>query len=189
MLPERRDTSEPITQTSTFTNLRFTNYSARYPGQSKPSLKNLNFEIKSGSLLGVIGKSLNSIYMQGLCSKVVRYSARFSSDFRQGPLGSGKSTLVNVLLDETEDFCGTKLVSKNISIAPQEAWIFEGSIRENILIGAKYDEIFYKQVLEAVCLIPDLNNFPHGDKTHLGYKEWIKKGYKDVGDNVMLLTL
>ena len=78
---------------------------------------------------------------------------------------------MNVFLDETEDFSGTKQLSKKISIAPQEAWIFEGSVKENILVGANYDEMFYKQVIEAVCLIPDLNNFPNGDKTHIGYKE------------------
>ena len=92
-------------------------------------------------------------------------------NFCQGPVGSGKSTLLNVFLDETEDYLGTKLLPKKISIAPQEAWIFEGSIKENILVGANFDEMFYKQVIEAVCLIPDLNNFPNGDKTHLGYKE------------------
>ena len=75
-----------------------------------------------------------------------------------------------MFLDETEDFSGTKQLSKKISIAPQEAWIFEGSIRENILIGAEYDEKLYHEVTEAACLIPDFNIFPNGDETLVGYK-------------------
>ena len=112
--------------------------------------------------------------MQGPWSKATTFMA-VVLNFCQGPVGSGKSTLLNVFLDETEDYLGTKLLPKKISIAPQEAWIFEGSIKENILLGANFDDMFYNQVIEAVCLIPDLNNFPNGDKTHIGYKEWISK--------------
>ena len=65
MMPERQVAFKPISQKSIFTSARFVNYAARYPGQSKPSLKKLNFEIKYGSLLGVIGKNFNSVNMQG----------------------------------------------------------------------------------------------------------------------------
>ena len=88
----------------------------------------------------------------------------------KGPVGSGKSTLLNVFIDEVDDFKGTKQIPNNISIAPQEPWIFEGSIRENILIGSEYDEKYYNEVIEAVCLIPDLEILPNGDQTLVGYK-------------------
>ena len=129
------------TITESNSNTKFEQYSAIYPGQEKPSLLNLNFEISDGTLLGVIG-----------------------------PVGSGKSTLLNVFIGETDDFGGTKQIPSNISIAPQEAWIFEGSIRENILIGAEFDEKFYNEVVQAVCLIPDFNILPNGDQTLVGYK-------------------
>ena len=48
--------------------------------------------------------------------------------------------------------------------------VTEGSIRENILIGAEYDENLYHEVTEAACLIPDFNSFPNGDETLVGYK-------------------
>ena len=35
--------------------IKFENYSTSYPGQKRPSLTNLNFMVKEGSLLGVIG--------------------------------------------------------------------------------------------------------------------------------------
>ena len=78
---------------------------------------------------------------------------------------------MNVFLDETEDHSGSKQLPCNISIAPQEAWIFEGSIRENILIGAEYDEKFYNEVTEAACLIADFSTFLNGDETLVGYKD------------------
>ena len=78
---------------------------------------------------------------------------------------------MNVFLNETEDYTGRKQLPCNISIAPQEAWIFEGSIRENILIGAEYDENLYNEVIEASCLIADFSIFPNGDKTLVGYKD------------------
>ena len=65
LMPERQVAVKPISQKSIFTGAKFVNYAARYPGQSKPSLKKLNFEIKYGSLLGVIGKNSNSVNMQG----------------------------------------------------------------------------------------------------------------------------
>ena len=78
---------------------------------------------------------------------------------------------MNVFIDETEDYAGSKQLPCNgISIAPQEAWIFEGSIRENILIGAEYNEKLYNEVTKAACLIPDFHIFPDGDETLVGYK-------------------
>ena len=75
-----------------------------------------------------------------------------------------------MFLDETEDYAGSKQLPCNISIAPQEAWIFEGSIKENILIGTDFDEKLYNKVTQAACLIPDFNIFPNGDETLVGYK-------------------
>ena len=142
LLPERQTTKhDPEGSSARPGYARFQNYSAVYPGSTQPSIKNLDFEIKKGSLLGVIG-----------------------------PVGAGKSTLMNVFLDETEDYAGKKELTRNISIAPQEAWIFEGSIRENILMGTKYDEKLYQQVTKAACLIADFNILPNGDQTLVGDK-------------------
>ena len=71
LMPERQVTVKPITQKPISASSRFINYAARYPGQSKPSLKKLNFEIKYGSLLGVIGTILNSVSKITTCMYVV----------------------------------------------------------------------------------------------------------------------
>ena len=62
LLSERPEMPTSKTEKSDFEigHIKFENYFAVYPGQKHPSLKNLNFEIANGSLLGVIGSVLNS---------------------------------------------------------------------------------------------------------------------------------
>ena len=62
LLPERTETSGSKIEKldSEIGHIKFENYFAVYPGQKHPSLKNLNFELANGSLLGVIGLVLNS---------------------------------------------------------------------------------------------------------------------------------
>ena len=40
----------------------------------------------------------------------------------------------------------------SIAYVPQEAWIFGGTIRENILVGRKFVQEKYKEVIEACSL-------------------------------------
>ena len=39
-----------------------------------------------------------------------------------------------------------------MSYVAQEPWIFAGTIRENIIFGERYDELWYEKVLEACSL-------------------------------------
>ncbi len=50
----------------------------------------------------------------------------------------------------------------------QQAWIFNDTVKENVLFGLKYDAARYKRVVEACCLGPDLDSFPNGDETEIG---------------------
>jgi ATP-binding cassette subfamily C (CFTR/MRP) protein 4 len=69
-------------------------------------LKNMNFNVSLGELVGVIGKA-----------------------------GSSKSTLLQVILKELDPVKGTREVEGTISYACQDPWIFSASIRQNILFG------------------------------------------------------
>jgi len=51
------------------------------------------------------------------------------------------------------------------AFAPQEPWIFAGTLRSNILFGLDMNESLYDSVLEACALKPDLASFPSGDLT------------------------
>lgn len=87
-----------------------------------------------------------------------------------GPVGSGKSSLLNVLLKELTVFKGSVVVNGTISFSCQEPWLFNGSIRRNILFGRTYDEHVYKEVVKVCALESDFALFPYGDKTLVGEK-------------------
>ena len=65
---------------------------------------------------------------------------------------------------------GSKTVPNKIAFVPQEAWIFGGTIRENILVGREYQKEFYDRVIQACSLVSDFENFPSRDQTFVGEK-------------------
>jgi ATP-binding cassette subfamily C (CFTR/MRP) protein 4 len=85
-----------------------------------------------------------------------------------GATGSGKSTLLQVILKELEVSSGTLHVKGSVSFAPQEPWIFSGTIRDNILLGEKMDVARYREVINLCCLEHDLSHLSHGDNTMVG---------------------
>jgi ATP-binding cassette subfamily C (CFTR/MRP) protein 4 len=55
-----------------------------------------------------------------------------------------------------------------VSYASQDAWIFSGSIRQNILFGLFLNEKLYNAVINACALHEDLAQMAHGDETIVG---------------------
>jgi len=49
-----------------------------------------------------------------------------------------------------------------------QAWIVNGSVRDNILFGRPYDKTLYKRVILAAALKADLALMPAGDQTEIG---------------------
>ncbi|KAJ8669835.1 hypothetical protein QAD02_001094, partial [Eretmocerus hayati] len=104
-------------------------------------LENINLSIKNGSLTGVVGQ-----------------------------VGSGKTSLLHAILGELTLTKGNSSFHGTISYAPQEAWIFASSFRQNILFGRPMDAIRYERVIDICQLRQDLNQLPRGDATLLGDK-------------------
>ncbi|RMX60383.1 hypothetical protein pdam_00024594, partial [Pocillopora damicornis] len=52
-----------------------------------------------------------------------------------GPVGSGKSTLLSAIAGEMSDVSGTISRQGTFVYVPQIAWVFSGTLRENILFG------------------------------------------------------
>lgn len=57
-----------------------------------------------------------------------------------GPVGAGKSTLLQVMLGELQLDDGFIHVNGRISYASQQPWLFEGSIKQNIVFVEPWDE-------------------------------------------------
>ena len=112
--------------------IKFNNFNFAYPDDPEVNvLKNINFEIKPGETVGIVGK-----------------------------IGCGKSTLVNMLFRLYNVEKGTlfldghdimdlpiKLVRSNIGYAPQDNFLFSDTIRKNISFSN--DSLTDDQVSEA----------------------------------------
>lgn len=85
-----------------------------------------------------------------------------------GQVGSGKSTLLNVILGELEVDSGSVTINGRISYASQEAFLFEGTVRDNIVFVEAFDENRYNEVIKVCALEQDLRLLPKGDETIVG---------------------
>lgn len=96
-----------------------------------------------------------------------------------GSVGSGKTCLLHALLNEIETVTGYCRLNGKVSYAPQEAWCFRGSIRENITLGETerpFDQRRFDEVVKICSLDRDLQLFPDGDKTFVGEKGYTLSG-------------
>jgi ATP-binding cassette subfamily C (CFTR/MRP) protein 4 len=85
-----------------------------------------------------------------------------------GQVGSGKTTLLEVMLKELPLVDGIMDINGDVSYAAQQAWIFEASVRRNIIFTEDYNEKRYRSVLQVCALERDLELFPNGDRTVIG---------------------
>ena len=93
-----------------------------------------------------------------------------------GPVGSGKSTLLSAIAGEVPDQNGAITFKGTAVYVPQIAWIFSGTIRENILFGEQYEEAKYNRVIEACALTQDIEKFPDCDQTIVGERGVVLSG-------------
>ncbi|XP_066498772.1 multidrug resistance-associated protein 1 [Hoplias malabaricus] len=109
--------------------------------EDPPALKRINVCIPEGSLVAVVGH-----------------------------VGSGKSSLLSALLGEMHKQEGTVSIKGSVAYVPQQAWIQNATLKENIIFGQERKEGWYQRVLEACALLPDLEILPGGDATEIGEK-------------------
>uniref|UniRef100_A0A8C2GUE0 ABC-type glutathione-S-conjugate transporter n=1 Tax=Cyprinus carpio TaxID=7962 RepID=A0A8C2GUE0_CYPCA len=119
----------------------FENGTFSWSKDGPPCLKRISVRVPCGSLVAVVGH-----------------------------VGSGKSSLLSAMLGETEKRSGAISVKGSIAYVPQQAWIQNASLQDNILFGREKKESWYQRVLEACALLPDLDNLPAGDATEIGEK-------------------
>uniref|UniRef100_A0A8D3DU69 ABC-type glutathione-S-conjugate transporter n=1 Tax=Scophthalmus maximus TaxID=52904 RepID=A0A8D3DU69_SCOMX len=106
-----------------------------------PCLKRINIHVPRGSLVAVVGH-----------------------------VGSGKSSLLSAMLGETEKRSGRVVVKGSVAYVPQQAWIQNATVQDNVIFGREKLKTWYHRVLEACALLPDLDILPAGDATEIGEK-------------------
>ncbi|XP_010369173.2 multidrug resistance-associated protein 1 isoform X1 [Rhinopithecus roxellana] len=106
-----------------------------------PTLNGITFSIPEGALVAVVGQ-----------------------------VGCGKSSLISALLAEMDKVEGHVAIKGSVAYVPQQAWIQNDSLQENILFGRQLEEPYYRSVIQACALLPDLEILPSGDRTEIGEK-------------------
>lgn len=120
--------------------IQVTNIKARWDSENTEyTLNDVNLRVQPGTLVAIIG-----------------------------PVGSGKSSLIQAILGELSIESGTIDVNGIISYASQEPWLFSGTVRTNILFGQPMNRDRYKQVVKKCALERDFALLPNGDKTIVG---------------------
>jgi ABC-type bacteriocin/lantibiotic exporter with double-glycine peptidase domain len=86
-----------------------------------------------------------------------------------GSVGSGKTSLLSALAGEMHKTHGKVILSaKSRAFCPQNAWIQNATIRDNITFGRPMDQELYDKVIHSCCLGPDIEVLPAGDQTEIG---------------------
>lgn len=104
----------------------------------------LNFEVPAGSLIAVVGV-----------------------------VGSGKSSLISAILGEMHLMKGKVSISSKVSkiaYVPQQAWIMNETLKNNVLFGMEFNRHKYDKVIRVCELLPDLEILSAGDETEIGEK-------------------
>jgi ABC-type multidrug transport system fused ATPase/permease subunit len=104
-----------------------------------------------------------------------------------GPTGCGKTSLLLALLGEMTQLEGAVYLpggrsrddlienpatglTESVAYCAQQAWLINGTIKDNILFASKWDPRRYKQVIVACSLQRDLEILDGGDQTLVGEK-------------------
>ncbi|NWV84225.1 MRP1 protein, partial [Dasyornis broadbenti] len=109
--------------------------------KTSPCLRSIDLTVPQGSLLAVVGQ-----------------------------VGAGKSSLLAAFLGELQTMDGCVTMKDTAAYVPQQAWVLNASVEDNILFGKEMDETWFNRVTEACALHPDLESFPAGRKSEIGEK-------------------
>lgn len=100
-------------------------------GDEQSVLRNINIQIQSKKCVAVVGQ-----------------------------VGSGKSSLISAFLGEMEKISGRVNTVGKIAYVPQQSWIQNATLQDNILFGRAMDRQRYDKVIQACALKPDLDILP-----------------------------
>jgi ABC-type multidrug transport system fused ATPase/permease subunit len=109
-------------------------------GEGKNILRDINMEIKSGTLSMVVGR-----------------------------VGCGKSSLLRAMIGELPMKSGSiQTTMRNVAYCDQTPWVINVSIQDNIVGQSEYDKEWLETVISACQLEEDVGAFPMGALTIVG---------------------
>jgi ATP-binding cassette subfamily C (CFTR/MRP) protein 4 len=82
-----------------------------------------------------------------------------------GNIGSGKSSLLSVFLQELPYYSGTCQINGSLAFVEQEPILFSSSIKNNIVFDFPFKREKYNDILNRACLTRDLEIMEKGDET------------------------
>lgn len=62
---------------------------------------------------------------------------------------------------------GGFLINGTVSYSPQQPWILNDTIKNNILFASEYDEARYRKTVFACALDQDIKTMPAGEDTEI----------------------
>uniref|UniRef100_A0A8C0FAY3 Multidrug resistance-associated protein 1 n=1 Tax=Bubo bubo TaxID=30461 RepID=A0A8C0FAY3_BUBBB len=142
----------------------------RFPLNMLPMVISSIVEVRLQSLTGV---SVQKYKQAELCT--LYFSINFTVPEGSlvavvGQVGCGKSSLLSALLGEMDKKEGYVVVKGSVAYVPQQAWVQNATLEDNVIFGREMNESRYKRVIEACALLPDIEILPTGDKTEIGEK-------------------
>ena len=144
--------------------IEFINYSVKYRPDTKIVLKNLNFVIKPGEKIGIVGRTGSGKSTLCLCL------------FRIIEADTGK-----ILIDDVDiASIGLGLLRDIITVIPQDPTLLEGTLRENLDPSGKHDDesmIHYIKIIGMEYILKhnglDFKIKENGDNLSAGEKQLI----------------
>ena len=150
---EKRIISNNLSKEFKFESISLQNISYTYPSRTSYAINNINFKINFGESIGIIGES-----------------------------GSGKSTFANVLMGFITPNSGniilnnliltdTSILNQHVSYIPQDIFILDSTLLENLTFGNQNDDIDLvklDEILNQLKLKDLVDSLPNGLYTQLG---------------------
>jgi ATP-binding cassette subfamily B protein len=157
------------TKNLTHCDIKFRNVSFKYPETNLYALKKVNFYIKSGKTLGIIGKT-------GSGKSTILELITRSYDITSGSIHLGNKELTSYDLPSLRSF---------ISYVPQNSFLFSDTIIENIKFGnfkATKDDVY--RVAKNSSIHSDISRFRDKYETLLG-----ERGVNLSGGQIQRITI
>lgn len=131
-------------------------------------------------------KNINFGYDKNLVLKNININLNNNSIVLiQGLSGSGKTTLINILMGQLnprsgEIFYNNKRISypfliKNLSYVPQKTFIFDDTIKSNIILDRDFDEKKFNDIID-ICNLSEINKTINFFNQKIGTGETILSG-------------